>query len=134
MEKVTLQFSPEVKAIVSAAFPDYRKRVAYVAAFGGRMNINSFWDGGSRSEYAIVDLASFRRKALPTATHPYFDIAVHGLANQESQAIESDQAGNCYLKALPEGFAIVQAGTFCGKSATAFIYVNPANLAKLLKA
>jgi hypothetical protein len=33
---------------------------------------------------------------------------------------------------LPEGFALIEAGTFCGKPATAHIFLNPANITKLL--
>ena len=33
-----------------------------------------------------------------------------------------------------DGFVLIQAGTFCGKAATASVYVNPANMPKLLAA
>jgi hypothetical protein len=36
--------------------------------------------------------------------------------------------------AIPEGIAIVETGVFMGKAATARVYVNPANMAKLLPA
>ena len=69
---------------------------------------------------------------MPTSTHPYFDVARYGLANKENEVISVDHVGNIELKILPEGFALVSAGTFCGKPATAHVYLNPANLAKLL--
>jgi hypothetical protein len=35
---------------------------------------------------------------------------------------------------IPEGIAIVETGIFMGKTATARVYVNPSNMAKLLTA
>jgi hypothetical protein len=134
MQTVTLKTAPEVKAVVLAAFPGYRKHNAFLSAFGGGLSINSFWDSGSRSEFAIVELASLQRKSLPTRTHPFFDVAVRGLANTENADVEVDHVGNITLRKLPEGFALVAAGTFCGKAATAHVYLNAANLARLLAA
>ena len=133
MNTIELKTAPEVKRVITAAFPSYKKHAAFLSAFGEcGVNINSFWDGGSRSEFAIIELATMARKPLPTRTHPYFEIAARGLTNQEDQNISIDHVGNVTLKRLPEGFALIEAGTFCGKSATAHIYLNPANMAKLL--
>jgi hypothetical protein len=132
MHTVTLKSAPEVKAVVLAAFPAYRKQSAFLSAFGGGLSINSYWDGGSRTEFAVVELASLQRKSLPTRTHPYFDVAVRGLTNTENADLEVDRVGNVTLKRLPEGFALVAAGTFCGKAATAHVYLNPANMVRLL--
>lgn len=132
LQAIELRTAPEVKAVVLAAFPSYRKRSAFLSAFPGSLNINSYWDGGSRDEYAIVELATMQRRAMPTSTHPYFDIAARGMANQDNGIVESDRVGNLTLKLLPEGFALVRAGTFCGKAATAHVYLNPDNFAKLL--
>jgi hypothetical protein len=134
MHTVTLKTAPEVKAVVLAAFPSYRKQNVFLSAFGGGLSINSYWDGGSRSEFAVVELASLQRKSLPTRTHPHFDVAVRGLASAENADIAVDGAGNITLNRLPEGFALVAAGTFCGKAATAHVYMNPANIARLLPA
>ena len=131
--RLPLAIHPEVKRVVLAAFPSYRKHGAVISEFPEHgVNINSYWDGGSRDEYAIVELASNTRKALPTSTHPYFDVARRGLVNPESPDVAVDHVGNITLKHLPEGFALVSAGTFCGKPATAHVYLNPANLTKLL--
>ena len=131
-QKIELRLAPEVKAVVKAAFPDYRKHRAVLSVFDRGVNINSYWDGGSKSEYAVVELASLRRRDLPSSSHPYFDVTAHGLANVENQDIKIDHVGNITLQRLPEGFALVSAGTFCGKSATARVYVARENLAKLL--
>jgi hypothetical protein len=45
-----------------------------------------------------------------------------------------DGRGNATLKVLPEGFVLVEAGTFLGKPATAKVFLNPANITKILPA
>lgn len=132
IQTVTLKTSPEVKRVILAAFPSYKKHSAFLSVFNGGHSINSYWDGGSRDEYAIVELATLTRKTLPTRTHPYFEIAARGLCNQETQDVHVDHVGNVTLKHLPDGFALVSAGTFCGKPATAHVFLNPENMAKLL--
>jgi hypothetical protein len=132
MNRIELKSAPEVKQVILAAFPSYKKHNAFLSVWPGSMNINSYWDGGSRDEYAIVELSTMQRKPMPTSTHPYFDVARYGLANKDNGIIETDHVGNITLKMLPEGFAIVRAGVFCGKSATAHVYLNSENLAKLL--
>lgn len=134
LEPITLKTAPELKRVISAGFPSYKKLRAFLSAFPeSGMNINSFWDGGSRDEYAIVELATNRRKNLPTSTHPYFDVERKGIAG-ESEVITVSDRGNITLKTLPEGFALVSCGIFCGKTATAHVYLNPANMAKMLPA
>lgn len=135
LQDVVLKDHPEIKAVVTAAFPGYKKHKAWIRAIGpSGQGINSYWDGGSRAEYAMVDLVTGRRVALPTNTHPWYDIARAGLAGGEDSAVVVDHRGNVTLKYLPEGVALVQAGTFCGKPATAMVILNPANMAKLLGA
>ena len=134
LEPITLKTAPELKRVITAGFPSYKKLRAYLSTFPEHgMGINSYWDGGSRDEFAIVELSTLRRKNLPTSSHPYFDIARHGIAG-ESEVIAVTHAGNVTLKTLPEGFALVSCGVFCGKTATAHVYLNSANLAKMLPA
>jgi hypothetical protein len=132
METVNLKATPEVKRVVVTAFPGYKKHNAFLSAFHP-MNINSYWDGGSKDEFAIVELATMQCKPLPVSTHPYFDVAGRGMANQDNGIVESDHVGNLLLKILPPGFALVRGGIFCGKTATAHVYLNPDNFSKLLK-
>jgi hypothetical protein len=131
MDRIELKSAPEVKKVILAAFPEYKKHNAFLSAFHP-MNINSYWDGGSKDYYAIVELATMKRKSLPTSTHPYFDVTARGNANKENDIISVDHVGNITLKELPEGFALVQSGVFCGKPATAHVFLNPDNFAKLL--
>lgn len=134
LEKISLKTAPELRRLIAAGFPTYKKHNAFLSTFPeSGENINSYWDGGSRDEFAIVELATFARKDLPTSTHPYFDVSRRGIAG-ESEVIAVSRAGNITLKILPEGFALIRAGIFCGKPATAHVFVNPANLAKMLPA
>lgn len=129
-----LKTVPDLKRVIEAAFPSYRKRRAFVSVFNGGANINSYWDGGSRSEFAIVELATLRRAPLPTQTHPYFDVAARGVTNAQDGIVKVDHVGNITLETLPEGFVLVEAGTFCGKPATAHVFVPAANMPKFLTA
>lgn len=131
--KVELKSAPDIRRVVLSAFPSYRKHNAYISVFGEHgKTINSYWDGGSRDEYAVVELSTGKRHALPTQSHPYFNIVRNGAANTEDANVSVDHVGNVTLKHLPEGFVLVQAGTSCGKPATAHLYVPPENMAKLL--
>jgi hypothetical protein len=130
---VTLSAAPEVQAVVRAAFPSYRKRKAYLEPWHGSHNVNSYWSGGSKAEYAIVHLATLQRRPLPTMTCPSYEVADRGTRNVTNGVVSVDHVGNITLNVLPDGYALVQAGTGCdGKPATAFVYVNAANLTKLL--
>jgi hypothetical protein len=137
MSLVTVELSqdPVLKRVVLAAFPNYRKRRAFVSPFGDRgQSINSYWDGGSRDVHAIVELSTLRQKSLPTSTHPYFDVARQGLANVADPYVTIDRVGNVTLRAIPPGFVLVTAGTFCGKPATAHLHFHPADLPRYLPA
>ena len=129
---IVLKQNPSIKAVVLAAFPSYRKLKVTFSVFNGGIHINSYWDGGSKDEYRIVELATIRSHGSPSSSHPYFDVARHGLAYAEDESISVDRVGNVTLKRLPSGFCIVSAGTFCGKPATAHLYVHPDNMPRLL--
>ena len=103
-------------------FPDlcralgYRKRSVYVCP-ATSVNINGVnWSGGSRSTYHGVDLAT---GAVKTASH--FGVPAPWSNQYEGASVE-----------LVPGKAIVETGTFCGKTAAMFIYVHPDNMPALL--
>ena len=134
-DSIELKSNPDVKRLIQAAFPSYKKQRAFVSAFSEYgVGINSYWDGGSRDYFVIVDLATMTQRPLPTHTHPFFEVTARGLANQENQVVTVDHVGNITLKILPEGFALVRSGIFCGKPGTAHVYLNPANMPKYLPA
>lgn len=130
-QTVLLKQHPELRRVILAAFPNYRKLKASISTFRP-MSINSYWDGGSRDEYAVVDIAARQSVAYPSAGHPYFDVAGRGIADVEDPHIAVDHVGNVTLKHLPLNYALVKAGTFCGKPSTACVYVNDANLIGML--
>ena len=130
METISLKLAPEIKALLAAVLPSYRKHNAFLSEFHSGVNINSYWDGGSRSTFVIVELATMRTRELPTASHPYFDLNGVSGQNEDVTVVK----GNVHLNRLPEGFALIEAGTFCGKPATAHVYLNAANLTKMLPA
>jgi len=120
--------------LILAAFPSYRKRTAYIAPFGASQSINSYWDGGSKAEYAIVEIATLRESPLPSSTHPAYEIANRGLANTQDEYVTIDRAGNVRLKSIPAGFVLITAGTSCGKPATAILHFGADDLALALGA
>jgi hypothetical protein len=115
LQKVKLKEAPEVQAIVRAAFPSYKKHDAYLTVAESVSLSGTYWDGGSRSEYVAVDLASKRSQGAPHYNPPQFG------GPRTSPVVP-----------LPIGVVIVQGGTFCGKQATAILSVHPENMAKLL--
>ena len=135
METYLLKAYPELLKVIRAALPGYRKTKAFESAFPDcGKDINTYWNGGSRDCYVIVHIPTLQQKPLPTHTHPYFDIAAQGLAGAENQDVAIDQRGGVTLKRLPVDYVLIQAGTFCGKPATAHVFFNPENLTKLLPA
>lgn len=113
--EVTLKDSPEVRRVVLAANPNYRKHKAMLMVGTSITLSGTAWDGGSRSQYYAVDLATGRCSGSPRYDPPQFG--------------GPKVAPTC---AIPEGVVIVELGTFLGKPATAFVTLHPNNAAKLL--
>ena len=133
---ITLKTAPELKALLKRALPGYKKHNVFLSEFSTQhgVNINSYWDGGSKDEFVLFDMEHQTVRPLPTSTHPFFDVAGRGMANQEDNNVAVDHVGNIRLKHLPENWALIQHGWFCGKTATAHIYLNGANMTKFLTA
>lgn len=117
MITVTLAANRDVQRVIKSAAPDYRKRDARIMPTATVTLANTYWDGGSRCEYTAVELATGRVSAAPQYAPPQF-------GGPASAPVVS----------IPAGIAIVQTGTFCGKPATATVYVNPADVAHMLPA
>ena len=132
MTTIELKNYPDIKRILERAI-SYRKHKAFLSEFH-EVSINSYWDGGSRSTFVLYNLETGQRHALPTSTHPYYDVAARGIVNTGNAAVEVDSRGNVTLKQLPENCILIEAGTFCGKPATAHLFVNAANMPKQLEA
>lgn len=117
MHRVTLRTAPELARIIRAAAPDYRKREAVLLARDTVTITGTYWSDGSRSTYHAVDLRTLRQLPAPQYAPPQFG----GPATDPQVSI-------------PEGVAIVETGIFQGKPATARVYLNPANMARLIGA
>ena len=113
--RVTLKDHPEIKALVLAADRTYRKHEAVIKVETHVTLSGTYWDGGTRSTYTAVDLATHRSQGAPHYNPPQF-----GGPTASPEV------------ALPIGTVIVETGIFCGKKATAYISVHPENMAKLL--
>lgn len=117
MNRIELKTAPEVLRVIRAADSSYRKHNAFLRVQSKVSLSNTYWDGGSRSTYTAVDLVTLRASAADQFSPPQFG------GPRTAPAVE-----------IPEGIAIVETGVFCGKAATACVYLNPINAAKLLNA
>jgi hypothetical protein len=88
----------QVKLVCQKAFPNYRGRRIRIEFDVKSINMRSYWDGGSKSSYAIVELSTNKTLHAPSS-HPMFDKQVEGIDSFN----------------IPEGYVIVQHTIFCGK-------------------
>lgn len=107
--------APEVQEIAKAAFPDYTGRKFSVTAFQGPMNLASYWDGGSRIYYAVVNLNTKKSVEIPQSG-TMFDKQTYRMTT------------------LPPNLAVVAHSISMGKDSGITIHVNPENLSKMLPA
>jgi len=108
----------EVKHIVEATFPDYRKREVTVEARESVTFHDLNWDGGTKSEYRachITGSTSDRRldmgRPAPWA-NPYEGLTVN----------------------IPIDCIVVMGGYFCGQERMLRLHVHPANMPKFITA
>lgn len=107
---------PTVARILLATYPDYRGRKIRIVPQTYPLNVRSYWEGGSRTYFMFLDLATFKTAPMPAQSA--FDKPVQG-----ADAVT-----------LPVGIACVTHSIFCGKDTGITIYVHPENLAKMLPA
>lgn len=103
---------PEIAAIVKATFPDYRKRKVRLYADDVITLHGLNWSGGSRAEYRACTVQG----RFVGSTERYAQM--HPMNNVAEGA----------TLPVPPGIAVVEGGTFCGKTATLRITVNPRTL------
>ena len=105
-----------VRHVINATFPEYRKQKVAIDCNGSVTFHDLNWSGGSRTEYrsATLDGRSGNSMANYNAMAPWRNPA-------EGQTI-----------LIPPGCCIVSAGFFCGKPATAVIYINRVDMPQLL--
>lgn len=106
MEIVLLKSRPDIAALVKLVS---KKHKAFIATPRPEVTLRgTYWDGGSRSEYYKVHLASKHLQKLPSVSPPQF-----GGPREEP------------VHKLEPGYAVIEAGTFCGKPATPTIHFHP---------
>lgn len=93
------QKRPQIKKLVNAAFPSYRRKKVVVIPATSVTLQQLAWDGGTRNEYRMTNLEG---KIMP----------FHQIEGQQEPLFEGVNI-------------IVQSGTFMGKPALCHIYVNP---------
>jgi hypothetical protein len=105
---------PQIQRLVLAAAPSYRKHKFSASACDSITLTDTYWSGGTRSTYVAVHIDTLKTGPAPQYDPPGFGgprVAPH-----------------CDI---PEGFAIVETGIFCGKPATAHVTLTPADFVRL---
>lgn len=116
-QTIKLSDHPEVARLIKIADSSYKKHKATLWS-GEKLALSgTYWDSGSRSTYTAINLETGRNIGAPQYAPPQFG------GPKTDPIVE-----------IPEGVAIVETGVFCGKTATASVYVNPKNLTKFLPA
>lgn len=111
---VDLKDHPDIQRVIRAASSGYRKHKAILVATTGIEMNDMYWSGGSRSSYSAVNLKTLAVGSAGQQNPPQF-------------------GGKTPQVAIPEGAVIVKLGTFCGRPATATVFINPANMPPVLE-
>lgn len=106
----------DVAAIVAATFPSYKGRKFRIAAKDAVSLQDLNWSGGTRSQYRGCTL----------------DGKSSGAADGYNARAPWDNPAEGATIPIPVGFALVEHVIFCGKDLGLRIYVNPADMPKLL--
>lgn len=107
MDIVTLQPGTDLANIVKLV--GSKKRKAILARPTEQVALSgTYWDGGSRSDYFLVDLRTMQARPLQHVSPVQFG------------GPRQDPVVN-----LEPHHAVVEAGTFCGKPATPTVYFHP---------
>lgn len=112
--------SPEIARILSVCGITGKRSDVIVEEFRGPLRVNSYWEGGSRDEYCLVDLETYKAWQVP-ASHPYFD-----------RKSDGERCGMLELNELPPNTCLVHGGHFCGKPRHFTIQLRLENMQKLI--
>ena len=103
METITLKDNPKLAAIVSLVS---RKRKAFLFKQDHVVMDGTAWSGGSRSSYYKIHIGSRAVEAMPHSAPLQF-------GGEVPKPLD-----------IEPGYAIVEAGTFCGKPSTPTVYIR----------
>jgi hypothetical protein len=115
MDIIKLKQYPEIMRIIRVAAPSYKKHKVFLGVYETLTLTGTYWNDGSRTSYTAVRIADCVSQGAPKFDPPQFG------GPRVAPEI-----------AIPDGIAIVSTETFCGKTATAGIYINHNTAAKLL--
>lgn len=112
---IHLDATPEVKAMVAKVFPEYTGRKFKLDNSGHPVDVRSYWDGGSRDNFAALNLETNKVLAVPQNGTPFDGgpIAPNGVI-------------------VPPGFMIAEHTIFCGKDLGITFHVNAETSLKFL--
>lgn len=103
MDMIKLKDHPEIARLVRSVS---KKQSAIVVRNKSKVGLScTYWDGGSRSEYFSVNVATGRATPLGHYAPPEYS----GRALDPEHVIQA-------------GTVVVRAGVFCGKPATPIVY------------
>ena len=104
---------PKLKEIALAGFPDYNGKKFSLSITDRPVDLKSYWDGGSRSYFAVVKLATMEVVEVPQNGH-----------------LQSKQVINNTLFPC-DGFAVVQNSIYRGKDMGVTVHIHPDNANKV---
>ena len=107
---------PEVIALAQRAYPDYRGHT-YRVEVKERINVRSYWDGGTRSYFKFMRLDG-SSDSVEIPAQSAFDAKIEGAESVP----------------LVPGLTCVEHVYFCGKDAGIRVHVHPENAPRLLPA
>jgi hypothetical protein len=106
----------DVKAIINATFPDYRRKKVWVYASETVTLHDLNWSGGTRMQYRGATLNG----------------QFAGSADKHNHVAPWDNKAERARVPIPQGHVVVSYGTFCGKPSMLSIYVHPLDMPRLL--
>lgn len=112
---VQLKDAPELKRLILAADPTYKKRACTLWVGTDVRLSQTYWDGGTRFTYTAVNLDTCKVGAAPQYNPPQF-----GGPAQDPRV------------QIPRRACIVKTGVFCGKTAQASITMHPDDVTPFL--
>lgn len=114
MEPITVK-SREVKQIIAATFPEYKKRKVRITPVESVTFHDVNWCDGSRNVYKACTIAGESGK------NPNMGKNAPWCNPFEGATVN-----------IPEGYAVVKQSVFCGEEMPLTVYVNPASMPKLI--
>ena len=104
----------DVLSLINASFPDYKGRKLRVAPRTGPLQMISYWEGGSRSYFVIIDMVRGRRMEVPQNGTPFDDPNIPSIKN------------------VPPGYVVVEHRIFCGEDLGLTFHIHPLDMPALL--